>query len=158
CETEKRRSGCRPSSLFLSVVFPAPEGDDRMRRRKSSAPRSGSLDILHLLAHPLDLRLHLDHRVRDGAVLRFRADSMDLARRLLQKEIEPPADRLARAEVRLELREVALEARQLLGDVALVGEERDLLREPSRVDRGHGAEALEALGESAAAVLDDRGR
>jgi hypothetical protein len=43
-ETEKRRSGNSLRSLPQSVVFPAPDGDDTMRRRKSSL--SASVDML----------------------------------------------------------------------------------------------------------------
>jgi hypothetical protein len=50
CDTEKRRSGNSFRRRLQSVVFPAPEGEETMRRRKSSAeaPRPvfpGSNDI-----------------------------------------------------------------------------------------------------------------
>src|SRR3954471_23103576 len=77
CETENLSSGWLSVRMrVFSVVLPAPEGDERMSSTKSE---SGSLDILHLLAHFLDFRLELDHRVGDGEILRFRSDRIYLA-------------------------------------------------------------------------------
>src|SRR2546430_11101293 len=58
------------------------------------------LDVLHLLAHALDLRLHLDDGVRNDRVLRFRADGIRLPGHLLEEKIDAPPHRLGAAEDR----------------------------------------------------------
>src|SRR5258708_33896424 len=123
CETLKVRPRAAPRSLSLSVVFPAPLGDDRIRSRKSS------LDILHLLAHPLDLRLHLDDGVRDRRVGALGADGVRLARHLLQEKIEAAADRFAAREEPGGLRGGAGAARGAPADGAAPGAGGDPLRE-----------------------------
>src|SRR5262245_46854798 len=73
-DTEKRSSGWLSVRMrVFRVVFPAPDGDDRMSKRKSS------LDILHLLSHPLDFGLEFYHKVQDSQVLRLRSNRIYLA-------------------------------------------------------------------------------
>src|SRR5262245_39715554 len=77
CETEKRRSGTRASTRCSTVDFPVPEGPETTIRLARA-----SLNVLHLLAQPLDLGLeadHLAHQRRRGGLA---ADRVRLARQL----------------------------------------------------------------------------
>src|SRR5215510_7141470 len=93
-ETLKRSSGKLARSFLVSVVFPAPLGDDKMRRTKpeSCAITWGKartlLDVLHLLAHALDLGFHLDHGVGERGIGALGADRVCFAHHLLKQEIE----------------------------------------------------------------------
>src|SRR3989304_10346322 len=53
----------------------------------------GSLNILDLLAHALELALHRDDRPGDLEVVGLRAGGVDLAAHLLQDELQPAAHR-----------------------------------------------------------------
>src|SRR5439155_88619 len=64
---------------------------------------------------------------------------------LLDEEVDPLADRPALAERRRERGEVALEADQLLGDVAALGEQRHLVCDPARVELAAADQAHEAF-------------
>src|SRR4051794_11128314 len=101
------------------------EGEER-------ATASASLDVLHLLAKPLELDLHADDELRNSGILGFGAERIRLAYHFLQKEVEPPAHGLAgaRHEHALDLIEVAAQPRELLGEIALVDDERELELEP----------------------------
>src|SRR5258705_1443144 len=46
------------------------------------------LNVLHLLAQPLELRLQLHHPVRDRRVAALRTDRIRLAHELLEQELE----------------------------------------------------------------------
>src|SRR5918997_284882 len=131
----------------MSVPLPPPEGElmtNRMPRATggvSSASASavssrvvGSLNVLHLLAELLDLGLDRERRLLDRRVRRFREHGVGLAVELLQQEVEPLADLGVRVDALAELRDVAPQPRQLLRDVAPVGEVRDLLREPALIE------------------------
>src|SRR6266536_6127394 len=145
-ETEKRSSGWLSVKMRdFSVVFPAPEGDDRMSRRKSSiptraryAPLGGadrlSLDILHLLPHSLDFCLEFNDRVGDREVLRFGSNRIYLARHLLQKEIEAPPYGLFVADVGAELIEMAPQPYELLRGVRALDEQHQFLFDSCRLD------------------------
>src|SRR6478609_8018135 len=63
CETLKRRAGISLSNRAVSVVLPAPDGEDTINGR------GPSLDILDLLTNPLELCLHLDDQMRDFRIL-----------------------------------------------------------------------------------------
>src|SRR5213079_561686 len=69
---------------------------------RSPAPARASLDVLHLLAELLHLRLLAEHQVRDLAVTRLGAGGIELALELLEQELDPLADRAALAERRSE--------------------------------------------------------
>src|SRR5256885_15433778 len=77
-------SSCSRTRL-ISVVFPAPEGPETMKRVPSGWKL---LDILHLFADPLDLgfQFYNDGSQRRGA--RLRAHRVDLAQHLLRQEVE----------------------------------------------------------------------
>src|SRR5438093_1148572 len=97
---------------------------------------AASLDVLHLLAELLHLRLLAEHQVRDLAVTRLGAGGIELALDLLEQELDPLADRAALAERRGERAQVRFEAYQLLGHVAPVGEHGDLLGHPAAIELG----------------------
>src|SRR5258707_9151173 len=109
---------------LLRFVWPAPEGDDRIRRRKSS------FDILQLLRPPLGFGLEFYDKVRDPQVLRLRSDRIYLAGHLLQKEIEFPPERLVFGQVSAHLLDVARQPPELFRDVRPLEQEHDLLFEP----------------------------
>src|ERR1051325_4549101 len=112
---------------LISVVFPAPEGPETM----NSVPSGWKLlDILYLLADPLDLgfQFYNDGSERRGA--RLRAHGVDLAHHLLRQEIELLPPRVLRRQPLFDLFDVVREPRDLLGDVAALDHEHDLLRDP----------------------------
>src|SRR5262245_1261922 len=140
------------------VLLPEPEGPETTSIVPSAAIPllNPLLDVLHLLAQALDVGLGLHHPVGDGGVGALGADRVHLAEDLLHEKVELAADAPALRDEALELAEVAGEARELLGDVQLVGLQRDLARE---VGAGHGhlraEERLHALRERGAVTLDD---
>jgi len=77
-ERDKQRFGIRWTSFSTSVVFPVPDGAETMNSR----PRL--LNILHLLAHLLELRLCVDDQLRDAQSVGFRPDGVHLTVHLLQ--------------------------------------------------------------------------
>src|SRR3954447_140172 len=116
---------------LISVVFPAPEGPDTM----NSVPSGWKLlDILDLLADPLDLGFQFYNEAAEHRRARLRAHGVDLAQHLLGEEVELLAGRLLAAEGLLDLIDVMGQPRQLLGDVALFDHQDDLLRDAVAVD------------------------
>src|SRR4051812_6355962 len=107
-----RRFGICSTSRSTRVVFPAPEGAETMKRQPG-----GSLDILDLLAHLLQLRLRSDDQLRYAQAVGLRAHGVDLAIHLLQQEIELAATRLRTVGKRFPVRDVAAESGHLLADV-----------------------------------------
>src|SRR5258707_14872344 len=102
------------NSRAVSVVFPAPDGDEMMSR-------SGfSLDILDLLPDLLELRLDVHHEVRKLHILALRAQGIGFARHFLEQKLQTTPDGCAIGEQRLELIEMAGQAYQLLGDVTAI--------------------------------------
>ena len=164
CETLKRRAGKRSWSLRVRVVFPAPLGDERMRSRKGStiaAARIIDLDATRRseLARACARSRPSARRPRARSPTSWLFEPMVLASRAIswsrKSRRRPTASELD--EERLEVRRVALEARQLLADVDAVGEERDLLLEAPGVDLDVGGDAqpLGALLELLLVDLDD---
>src|SRR5436189_560536 len=136
-------SSCSRTRL-ISVVFPAPEGPETMKRVPSGWKL---LDILYLFADPLDLgfQFYNDGSQHRGA--RLRAHRVDLAQHLLREEVELLAGRLLAADGLLDLLDVMGQPRQLLGDVALLHHEHYFLGDAVLVDldaRGAG-DLLHAL-------------
>src|ERR1051325_11608460 len=70
---------------LISVVFPAPEGPETMKRVPSGWKL---LDILHLFADPLDFGFQFYNDGSEGRGARLRAHRVDLAQHLLRQEIE----------------------------------------------------------------------
>ena len=96
-EIENTASGGVARNRCASVVLPAPDGAERTR---SSPGPARSLDILHLLAHALDLGLEGDDHAGDLGALRLRAGRVHLAVHLLDEEVELASGGLARGEQR----------------------------------------------------------
>src|SRR6476620_142882 len=105
-EMDRVRLGSSSRRSRVSVVLPAPDGEEstsiRPRRPmmsfSSSAVMRGSLDILHLLAELLDLRLEVQPDDGEGGVVGLGAERVGLARKLLGQEVEAAPDRPALAQ------------------------------------------------------------
>src|SRR5690242_16783747 len=113
-----RFNTCRPPSV-------AP----RRALRASGFATRPSLEILHLLAHLLDQHLELERHLRKLRVDGFRAERIRLAMQLLSEKIQPLADRSALCQHAADFGYVRGEPRDLLGDVDLRREQRELLLE-----------------------------
>src|SRR4051812_24957771 len=74
--------------------------------------RTGSLDILNLLADSFELDLDGDDMVADFGILGLRTQGIRLAQHLLQEKVEPAADRLGRREPQIELIQVTFQPRE----------------------------------------------
>src|SRR5215471_18160514 len=81
-QTSTRRS--------TTVVLPVPDGAEMTMSR----PRAGLLDILHLLAEPLEFRLGRDDGLRRAQAVDLGSDGVDFAVHFLQQKIQLPAARL----------------------------------------------------------------
>src|SRR6266702_3675025 len=86
-----------------------------------------SFDVLNLLAHLLDQQLELEACIRQVLRNRLRAERVGLAVELLHQKVQALADRPSGPDHAVHLFEVRSQAVQLLGDVRLDAEERDLL-------------------------------
>src|SRR5262245_24122566 len=84
-------SGVRSTSFSTTVVLPVPDGAETTKSRPRCPCGAPLLDILDLLTHPLELRLHVHDDRRDLQPFRLRPDRVDLAVHLLQEEVELPA-------------------------------------------------------------------
>src|SRR6185369_14230994 len=92
CDTLKRSSGISLSRRAVSVVLPAPEGEDTIRGRGSS------LHILDLFANPLEFCLHLHDQMGDFRILALRANGIRFSPDFLQQKVEPTAHGAVRGE------------------------------------------------------------
>src|SRR5205085_526272 len=120
---------------FTRLVLPPPDGAATTNRlpapcaswsaRPSGA--GGSLKVLHLLAHLLDQHLELEGRLRQLGIDRLGAERVRLAMQLLHEEIESLAGRAAGAHHAAHFAYVRRQARELLRDVRLRREDRELL-------------------------------
>src|SRR5438105_12661386 len=102
-------SSC-PRTWLMSVVFPAPEGPETMKRVPSGWKL---LDILHLFADPLDLGLQF---YNDGSERRragLRAHRVDLAQHFLREKVELLARRLLLIDGLLDLLDMVRETGNL---------------------------------------------
>src|SRR4051812_20960414 len=106
---ENCRRSISASARASTVDFPAPEGPETTIRFGSR-----SLNVLHLLADPLDLFLERHHLVHDRGAHRLAADGVDLARHLLGQEVETLAAGGVAGNGRAGLRDVAAQALHLL--------------------------------------------
>src|SRR6266481_662627 len=91
------------------VVLPAPDGAETMKSR----PRL-LLDILHLLAHLLELGLGGDDQLGDAEAVGLRADGIDLPIHFLQQEVELSTAGFDRPAQRHPVRRVAAKPLDLL--------------------------------------------
>src|SRR4029077_10267260 len=88
------------------------------------------LDILYLLAYPLDLSFQFYNEGAEGRRSRLRSHGVDFAKHLLRQEVELLARGLAGGDRLLRLLDVMRESRQLFGDIALLRHQHDFLRDP----------------------------
>src|SRR5688572_19745522 len=103
------------------------------------------LKILHLLPHLLQHALAGQRRLAQLEVVGLAGDRVDLAAELLQQEVERPPHRAALVEHERQLGEVRAQARQLLGDVRLVGPDGRLGDDPTLVHAGGAEERAQPL-------------
>jgi hypothetical protein len=110
------------------------------------APGRELFDILDLLPHPLELRLHRDDERRHVISGRLGGDGIRLAIHLLNQEVQFAAARFRRFRERLPVCEVAAEPDDFFRDVRARDEADDFLSD----DRGIGESArdvADAIGE-----------
>src|SRR5947199_2580219 len=101
----------------MSVVFPAPDGPETM----NSVPSGWKLlDILDLLADPLDLGFQFYNEGPQRRGARLRAHRNHLAQHFLRQEIEVLAHRFSAFRCLLRLFHMLREPRRLLGHIALL--------------------------------------
>src|SRR5882672_2879726 len=115
----------------MSVVLPAPDGPETMNNVPSGWKL---LDILYLLANSLDLGFQFYDKGPDRRRARLGAHRVDLPQHLLGEEIELLARRLAAVDGPLDLLHVMRQARQLLGDIALLHHHHHFLGDAVVVD------------------------
>src|SRR3954469_10155757 len=104
-------------TVLISVVFPAPDGPETMNNVPSGWKL---LDILDLLAYPLDLGFQFYNEGPQRRGARLRAHGVDLAQHLLREKIEFLARSFAAALGLLGLVNMMSQPRQLFGHVALL--------------------------------------
>src|SRR5512141_444563 len=103
----------------ISVVLPAPEGDDTMKRSPRVIGRL-SFDVLDLFLESLELRLQVEDELRRSGLPDLRAGRVHLTVQLLREVVEAAADGAVGSEEAPRLGEVRLEAVDLLRDVCAV--------------------------------------
>ena len=137
-ETERVRSSALSCiSMRVSVVLPAPEGEDRIRiipRRLGFAILRSHSTFCDLLAELLDLRPEFKPLRGQRDVVRLGAEGVGLAAELLGEEIEPPADRPALVDEGAGGGDMRLQPVELLADVRPGGDEDRLLVQPVLVE------------------------
>src|SRR5208282_3614730 len=130
-EMENMISGsCRIFST--SVDLPQPEGPETIKANgewdegigvlETVLPGSALFHVLHLFPQALDFGLHFERQIGDGQPLGFnprgfREHGVGLALHFLQQEIELLTRLRVRFQQRVELLQVAAQARYLLADV-----------------------------------------
>src|SRR5829696_3387580 len=102
----------------VRVDFPAPDGEDRIRRR----PRrfridTPSLHVLNLFAKLVDDGFQFQAETGERDVARFGAERIGLTAELLREEIEPPSDRAAGRQERARPLDMGAEPVELLSNI-----------------------------------------
>src|SRR5438045_7167289 len=118
-------------TLLISVVFPAPDGPETMNNVPSGWKL---LDILDLLAYPLDLGFQFYNEGAQRRRARLRTHRIDLAQHFLRKKIELLPRRFSPAHRFLRLLDMVREPRQLLGHVALLDHDHHFLSDAVLID------------------------
>src|SRR3954447_19203346 len=136
--------GSCSTRLRVSVVLPAPEGEERMRRSPrrwwADASATALLHVLDLLAELLHGRLEIEADPRHGHVPGLGAERIGLPAELLRQEVEAPPNRPAGAQKVARRGDVGAQAVDLLADVGARREQDRLLMEPRRIERPAGVE------------------
>src|SRR5436190_22401572 len=109
-------SSCSRTRL-MSVVFPAPDGPETMNNVPSGWKL---LDILDLLADPLDFGFQFYNEGSQRRGARLRAHRVHFAEHLLRQKIELLAGRFSAADSFLCLFDVMRKPREFLGDITLL--------------------------------------
>ena len=107
------------------------------------------LDVLHLLTYFFEFGLQRHNRLGQFGVIGFGPHSVDFAIELLDQKVHAPANRVLVVEHAAELDEMALEARDLLADVAPVRIDGYFLGDPLRVPFDVLLQAFQALNQAA---------
>src|SRR5262249_33865810 len=135
-DTERRNGGSLSAkSRAITVDFPLPLGPDRIISGPSvigavRVPVNEARPLLYVLnqfADLLESAFDLDHVPRDFHVAGLGPDGVGLAEHLLGQEFQLPARAVRVVHDLLKLIEVAGQPHHLLGDVAALGEDGDLL-------------------------------
>ena len=108
------------------MVLPAPEGAETTKRIPWRV--NCLLKILDLLPNPLQFRFAGDHALRNGGVVGFRAESIELAKNFLRDELQRATDRFVSAQMMRELGKVTFQTRQFFRDVGTIGEKGNFLQ------------------------------
>src|SRR3972149_11089013 len=121
---------------LAATMLPNPMLISRGSMWSSVCPASARLlDVLDLLTETFQFTLDSNHRAGDLQGVGLGADGVGLAPHLLEEEFELPSDRAFPRHRLPELAEVAAQPCQFLGDVAALGEQRQLGREAGLVQR-----------------------
>src|SRR5580704_8912916 len=139
-ETERVRSSALScNNMRVSVVLPAPEGEERINKRpRRLVAMAGSLDILNLFAQLLDLAAQIEADRSQGDVVRLGAERIGLARQFLREKIEPPADWPAGAHQFARRRHMGRQPIELLANIGLGGQKHRLLMKAVLVEAAAG--------------------
>src|SRR5450432_1177593 len=151
CDTLKRSSSPRSlSNAVVSVVLPAPDGDDTM---SGSGP---SFHILDLLPDSFELGLHLHDQMGNRGILALCANCIRFSTDFLQQKIQATPDRSICFDQPLELIEVGVEAHELFGHVAAICQNHDFCLEATGVQLNPrlGKQALQAIAEARSVALE----
>src|SRR5437660_9388667 len=134
----------RARTRVSSVVFPAPDGPETMNNVPSGWKL---LDILDLLADPLDLGFQFYNEGPQRRGARLRAHRVHFAQHFLRQKIELLAGRFTAAHGFFRLLDMVSETRQLLSHVALLDHNHHFLSDTVLidVDAGHFRDRLHAL-------------
>src|SRR5258705_2812248 len=123
-------SSCSRTRL-MSVVFPAPDGPETMNNVPSGWKL---LDILDLLADPLDLGFQFYNEGAQRRGARLRAHRVHFAQHLLRQKIELLPRRFSPAHCLLGLIYMVSQPRQLLGHVTLLDHDHHFLGDAILID------------------------
>src|SRR6478752_2275253 len=141
CDTLKRSCGISLSKRAVSVVLPAPEGEDTINGR------GPSLDILDLLPDPLQLCLHLHDQMGDFRILALCANGIRFSTDFLQQKIEATANGALCSEHVCKLVEMRIEPDELFRHVAAVRQNHHFRLQAAGIElhAGFGQQAIQAL-------------
>src|SRR3954462_6754331 len=134
--------------LRVSVVLPAPGGDDRIsnspRRPKTAPSATPLLHVLDMLPELIDGRLQIEADPRHGHVVGLGAERVRLPAEFLGQEVETAADRAAGAQEVSRGGDMRAQAVDFFPDVGARREKNRFLVQPRRIER---SSCIEQLGD-----------